>query len=185
MSASAEKELVVTRTPENGANREVSVTFSPAAFLKGAKKDAGLKYPAFPTISKDTLQDAIDFLGWDDFLALVNDEFRLWSQQTYNAVIDATKGEFDEKMFIDFFSKLSTRGETKEEIETALAGLRAKMIALMDAAEATTDEAEKAKLYMQFGPLTKEVKKYDAILESKKRVRKPKVEGDEEDAKVA
>lgn len=182
MSASAEKELIVTRTPEQGANAETSVTFVPTPFAKGKKKELGIKYPAFPVVSAETLDIARNFFGDENFFSMLNNEIRLWIQQTYNAVVEVQGGEFDESLFIKYVTELSTRGETKDEIEQALAKLRTEMLEVLAKSETATTDAEKLQYLGEFQEISKKVKKYSALLESKKRVPRAAKEEEEDNA---
>jgi hypothetical protein len=174
--ASAVKDINTKRN-----NQEL--IFSPTDFQRGKKKEAGIKYPYTGDITEDTLGVFRTYLGDEDFFGLINENWRLTVQSIYNAVLENNQGKFNDEIFKKYIEELSTRGETKDEIEQKLKGLRDQMFAVQ--AEAEADGADVAVCMGKFLAITKEVKKYDAILASKKRVRKVKSEDEDSETTVA
>lgn len=160
MSASANTPIEVTRN-------NVTVTFNPTDFARGAKKEAGIKYPGFPEVTAETLDTIREFLGEDNFFGIVNEQLRLWAQGTYNSSV--VKDSFDENLFKNFMTELSTRGESREEIESALKTLNESLFAVMAKAQGTEDVGAKLAALTEFSGITDKIRKYNNILESRKR----------------
>lgn len=169
--ASAVNDIVVKRNDQE-------ITFSPTEFKRGKNKEAGIKYPHTGDITAETLPILQKFLGDEDFFGFVSEGWRLWVQSTYNSVLETNGGKFSDDLFRKFMEELSTRGETKDIIEQKLKELREQMFAVQAKAEAP--DADMAACMAEFMAITKEVKKYDAILASKKRVRKVKSSEDDD-----
>lgn len=173
---SCERDITVTRT----GNQEVSVVFPATPFARGARAKDGIKYPAFPEVTPETMEAARNFFGDDNWFPMINESIRLWVQGTFDAVIENNGGVFDEATFIKYMQELSTRKENKDQIESKLKELQGQLVEV--AAKAQANPGDAAKFMGEFMSITAEIKRWNVVLESKKRMpRKPKNE-EEDDA---
>lgn len=165
----ATTELTVTR---NGK----SLVFTPTPFKKGEKKKQELNYPGLE-ITKENLNDFIEFMGDEDFFPLLNAKTSQLFQSVYDASTKNGTSDWLAKDNAEMLEKLSTRGETKAVLEEKLKDLRNELIELtpimMD-----VSNTEHGKAMLRFAAIVAETKKLSDALESKKRV---KSDDDEEE----
>lgn len=170
INLSADKDLSITR---NG----VTLVFSPTDFKRGANKTAGIKYPGVE-VTKETLQNFIEWMGEEDFYPFLNARVsQLW-QNVYYAATDDGKKVWSAEENAKMLEKLSTRGETKAEIDAKVKALIAdlnnpEILMAMNG----NDPTAKIAALEKFMKISADLKKFSDILESKKRVKT----GDEEE----
>lgn len=176
------KDISVTRTEEQGANKETTITFSPTAFLRGDNKTANIQYPSPGDITDETLPVIKNWLGNDNFFGVLNEALRLWWQQVFNSVVENNNGQFDETLCKQYLQDLSTRGESMGDLEdklralgTDLANVSEKMLKFISSpAKTPQEQQEMAKIVGEFQKIKADSQKYSKAIESKKRIRKSK-----------
>lgn len=168
---SATKDLEVKRN-------DITLTFSPAGFKRGPKKDDEIKYPGLEIADKDSLIKFVDWMGEEDFFPFINARLaQLW-QTVHNAATEDGKKEWSAEDNKTMLEKLSTRGETKAVIDAKVKALIADLNnPELLSAMAKMGTPEQMDALQKFGKISADLKKFSDILESKKRVRT----GDEDD----
>lgn len=174
INLSANKDLPIKR---NG----ITVVFSPTEFKRGSNKTAGIKYPGME-VTKETLQNFIEWMGEEDFYPFLNARVsQLW-QNVYYAATDDGKKAWSAEDNASMLEKLSTRGESKAVIDAKVKALIAdlnnpEILLAMNG----NDPAAKIAALEKFMRISADLKKFSDILESKKRVKT----GDEEEENEA
>ncbi len=157
------------------------ITFSPTAFERGKRAEAGIMYPYTGDITEATLTAFRKFVGAENFFGMLNENWRLWMQGFFNAVLKDSNGVFDPEKFKAYVIELAVSSDTIKDLQAKLEKLTDSLNALVPAsaqAQAEGNLAKVAELMGQFMPIVSQMKAINLQIANKKR---PRANADEDD----
>jgi len=176
MTKGAENTLTVKRN-------EVEVDFPPTNFARGKRAQEGIKYPSTGDITEETLGKLKKWLGDENFFGMLNEAWRLWQQQVFNAVLSNNDDVFAESLWKQYMEELSTRGESMEDLEIKLGAINDSFVKIVDEMQ-SNPSADIMQLKSEFVRLSEEAKKIKTAINSKKRIRVSKKVAADADAEA-